>query len=135
MAGEYLPVYAEEIFIVNLYGTDEELEEFNHLLKDVAEERNMYAMALIIEEIKRRNFLKMTWRCCWRCQYYITCKINWYRGERCVERRNCCTYCQNFWDCHKLYCEQEKVSSPGENPEEKTPDSNPPGSKPEERKE
>lgn len=102
---EYLPVFAEEIFIVNLYGTDEELEEFNQLIKNPQVERNLYAMALIIEEIKRRNFLKMSWHCCWRCQYFSTCKINWYRGERKMERRICCTYCQNFWECHKRFSE------------------------------
>ena len=38
---------------MNLYGTDEELEEFNQLIKNPQVERNLYAMALIIEEIKR----------------------------------------------------------------------------------
>lgn len=108
---EYLPVFAEEIFIVNLYGSDEELDEFTQLMKNPQEERNLYAIALIIEEIKRRNFLKMSWHCCWRCSYFATCKINWYRGERCMERRNCCTYCQNFWECHKRFNE---VDAPDE---------------------
>ena len=50
---EYLPVFAEEIFIVNLYGTDEELKEFHLLLLSPNVEKNLISMALIIEEIKR----------------------------------------------------------------------------------
>lgn len=106
MSEEYLPVFAEEIFIVNLYGSDEEITEFNHLMQNPAIERNVISMALLIEEIKRRNFLKINWHCCWRCKYFATCKINWYRGERCMERRNCCTYCQNFWECHKRFLQE-----------------------------
>ena len=53
MAKEYLPVFAEEIFIVNLYGTDEEIDEFNELLKETHIEKNLMSMTLIIEEIKR----------------------------------------------------------------------------------
>lgn len=103
---EYLPVFAEEIFIVNLYGTDEEIAEFQVLLQTPNDEKSLMSMALIIEEIKRRHFLKINWHCCWRCCYYQTCKINWYRGERHFERRNCCTYCQNFWECHKRFAEE-----------------------------
>lgn len=105
MTKEYLPVFAEEIFIVNLYGTDEEIDEFNELMKANHIEKNLMSMALIIEEIKRRNFLKINWHCCWRCQYYQNCKINWYRGERNMPMRNCCTYCQHFWECHKGFCD------------------------------
>jgi hypothetical protein len=105
MTSEYLPVFAEEIFIVNLYGTDEELDEFNLLIEAPDVEKNLISMALLIEEIKRRNLLKITWQCCWRCRYYKRCKINWYRGERNIQARNCCTYCQNFWECHKKFSE------------------------------
>ena len=107
MSKEYLPVYAEEIFIVNIYGTDEEIEEFNQLLKSPEIEKNLISMALLIEEIKRRSLLKMNWYCCWRCLYFQTCKINWYRGERQTNIRNCCTYCQNFWECHKRFSADE----------------------------
>ncbi|MBF0500256.1 MAG: hypothetical protein HQM09_08990 [Candidatus Riflebacteria bacterium] len=106
MAEEYLPVFAEEIFIVNLYGNDDEIEEFNFLMQSPDVEKNLISMALLIEEIKRRSLLKMNWYCCWRCQYHASCKINWYRGLRRFELRNCCTYCQNFWDCHRQYCNQ-----------------------------
>ena len=109
MSDEYLPVYAEEIFIVNIYGTDEEIAEFNQLMQSPNIEKNLVSMALLIEEIKRRSLLKMNWHCCWRCSYFKTCKINWYRGERQMGMRNCCTYCQNFWDCHRQCC--------GENPD------------------
>jgi hypothetical protein len=111
MTKEYLPVFAEEIFIVNLYGTDEEIDEFNELMRANHVEKNLMSMALIIEEIKRRNFLKINWHCCWRCQYYQNCKINWYRGERNVSMRNCCTYCQNFWECHKSFCARSEPKS------------------------
>ena len=103
MSDSYLPVFAEEIFIVNLYGTDEELDEFNRLIESPEIEKNLITMALLIEEIKRRNVLKMTWQCCWRCRYFRTCKINWYRGERNMQSRHCCTYCQNYWECHKKF--------------------------------
>ncbi len=107
MAEEYLPVFAEEIFIVNLYGTDEEIDEFNLLMQNPKLEKNLISMALLIEEIKRRSLLKMNWYCCWRCSYYPTCKINWYRGERNYQVRNCCTYCQNFWECHERFTLQD----------------------------
>ncbi|OQB50001.1 MAG: hypothetical protein BWY02_00941 [bacterium ADurb.Bin157] len=114
MSKEYLPVFAEEIFIVNLYGTDEELDEFNLLIEAPQVEKNLISMALLIEEIKRRNLLKITWQCCWRCRYYKSCKINWYRGERNIQARNCCTYCQNFWECHKKYTEENRDFDPEE---------------------
>lgn len=107
MAEEYLPVFAEEIFIVNLYGTDEEIDEFNLLMQNPKIEKNLISMALLIEEIKRRSLLKMNWYCCWRCHYFPTCKINWYRGERNYQVRNCCTYCQNFWECHEQFAVQD----------------------------
>lgn len=103
MSDSYLPVFAEEVFIVNLYGTDEELDEFNRLIESPEKEKNLMTMALLIEEIKRQNVLKMTWHCCWRCRYFKTCKINWYRGERQMKSRHCCTYCQNYWECHKKF--------------------------------
>lgn len=112
MSKDYLPVYAEEIFIVNMYGTDEEIDEFNQLINGLEIEKNLISMALLIEEIKRRSLLKMNWYCCWRCQYFQTCKINWYRGERQCKLRNCCTYCQNFWDCHKQFCEEQNIAPP-----------------------
>jgi len=111
MTKEYLPVYAEEIFIVNIYGTDEEIAEFNQLMKSVDVEKNLVSMALMIEEIKRRSLLRMNWYCCWRCERFQTCKINWYRGEKNYTIRNCCTYCQNFWECHKKFTEEEKKSN------------------------
>ena len=46
MAKEYLPVFAEEIFIVNLYGTDEEIYEFNELMKETQVEKNLMSMIL-----------------------------------------------------------------------------------------
>ncbi|MBR4330554.1 MAG: hypothetical protein IKO19_02245 [Candidatus Riflebacteria bacterium] len=110
MAKEYLPVFAEEIFIVNLYGTDEEIYEFNELMKETQVEKNLMSMTLIIEEIKRRNFLKIDWQCCSRCRYYANCKINWYRGERHMNNRHCCTYCQNFWDCHSKFCKENNLN-------------------------
>lgn len=115
MTKEYLPVFAEEIFVVNLYGTDEEIDEFNELMKSTHIEKSLMSLALIIEEIKRRNFLKIGWSCCWRCYYYQNCKINWYRGERNIKKRNCCTYCQSFWDCHKKFCEESDEKDKSEN--------------------
>ncbi|MFZ2955808.1 MAG: hypothetical protein WA705_02785 [Candidatus Ozemobacteraceae bacterium] len=110
MTEEYLPVFAEEIFIVNLYGTDDEIEEFNILMQGTEVEKNLISMALLIEEIKRRSLLKMNWYCCWRCHYHANCKINWYRGERRFELRNCCTYCQNFWECHRQFSHEANSS-------------------------
>ncbi len=111
MSSDYLPVYAEEIFVVNLYGTDEEISEFTRLMENPQIEGNLVSIVLLIEEIKRRSLLKINWYCCWRCERFQTCKINWYRGERHFERRNCCTYCQNFWECHKLFLQGEPQPS------------------------
>jgi len=36
--------------------------------------------------------------CCESCQYYWTCELKWYRGER-GEENICCTLCRYYQAC------------------------------------
>lgn len=87
----------EETFLVNLYGSEEEIGRFYDLL-DVLDDENIVEMVHLIEEIKRRNVTRIYWNCCHRCQNFSTCRINWYRGEHKI-KRNCCSLCTNYEDC------------------------------------
>lgn len=95
----YRPLFLEELFVVHLYGTDEEVQRFDKLMEDRDNFENVVAMATLIEDIKRRNLTKLNWFCCSKCQNFRICRINWYRGERNIER-NCCTYCSHYTDCY-----------------------------------
>ena len=105
--GDYHPLFLEELFIVHLYGTDEDVVKFYRLLEHKEEPENIVEMAALLEEIKRKKLTKMNWYCCWRCQHYKICRINWYRGERNIER-HCCTYCQNYEECYKRFLNENK---------------------------
>jgi len=105
--GKYHPLFLEELFIVNLYGTEEEIEQFNKLLDSKDSIENIVAMATLLEDIKRKRLTKMNWFCCHRCQNYEICRINWFRGERNISR-HCCSYCQNFDECYKCFLDNEK---------------------------
>ena len=96
--GEFYPLFMEEIFIVNIYGTEAESNLFYKLMQDTKKSENVVELAALIEDIKRRELTKMDWYCCYRCDKFHTCKINWYRGERTVERK-CCSYCQSYEKC------------------------------------
>jgi hypothetical protein len=112
---EYEPLFMEELFIVNLYGTEEEIEEFYFLLQDPDDLNNQIAMVNLIEKIKRENLTQMDWHCCSRCQHFEICKINWYRGERDIPR-HCCSLCQHYKECmekHKLEKERSKQNDDG----------------------
>ena len=105
----YLPTFAEETFIAHCYGTDEEIALFTELI-DVTlvgpTDRNaLVNLIILIEEIKNRNQLGMDWKCCWRCQRYSHCEINWYRGERKLAKV-CCPNCVNYRDCNKIFISQ-----------------------------
>ena len=47
----YVPFYAEEIFIANCYGTDEEIAQLDLLLEDPEDKQNTVEMMVLI--IKR----------------------------------------------------------------------------------
>src|SRR5687767_7075041 len=82
----YLPTFAEETFIAHCYGTDEEIELFGKLIEDPTNRNHLVNLIVLIEEIKNRNHLGMDWKCCWRCQRFSHCEINWYRGERTIAK-------------------------------------------------
>lgn len=104
---EYKPLYMEEIFIVNLYGTEEEIELFYKLLQNSEDIDNQVIMVNLIERIKRNYLTKMNWLCCSKCQHYDACRINWYRGEK-NQDRHCCSLCENYKGCHNSYKNQRK---------------------------
>jgi len=97
---KYDALFMEELFIVNLYGTEEEVERFYRLLSEREKFENTIAIIDLVESIKRRNITGMEWHCCSRCIHFDLCKLNWYRGERNIERK-CCTLCQNYKECYK----------------------------------
>jgi hypothetical protein len=101
----YLPTFAEETFIAHCYGTEPEIRWFNELMENPTDRQHMINLIVLIEEIKNRNHLGMDWKCCWRCQRFSTCEINWYRGERGMEKV-CCPNCVNYRDCNKIFISQ-----------------------------
>ena len=105
--GDYKPLFMEEIFIVNLYGTDEEIELFYKLIQNSDDIDNQVIMVDLIEKIKRKYLTKMNWFCCSLCQHYEICRINWYRGEKNIDR-NCCSLCQNYNKCRQKHREEMK---------------------------
>jgi len=113
--GKYYPLFLEELFIVHLYGTDEEVDTFYKLIdyEHRNNPENIVELATLIEDIKRRNLTRMNWYCCSRCENFKLCRINWYRGERNLER-NCCTYCQDFEKCYEIYKRVEKEEEESE---------------------
>ena len=104
-ASKYLPSYAEETFIVHCYGTDQEIDQFSALMQNPTNRGNMVNLIVLIEAIKNRNHLGMDWKCCWRCQRFAHCEINWYRGERGLDKI-CCPNCVNYKDCNKIFISQ-----------------------------
>lgn len=105
--GDYHPLFLEELFIVHLYGTDDEVARFYKLMENPNDRGNIVEMAALLEDIKMRELTKMNWYCCYRCQQFKICRINWYRGERNIER-HCCTYCQNYEECYKRFIDMNK---------------------------
>lgn len=127
----------EETFLVNLYGSEEEINRFYDLL-DVLDNENVVEMVHLIEEIKRRNVTRIYWNCCHRCQNFATCRINWYRGERAI-KRNCCSLCSNYEDClarmnsdgeRPAACPGETLPPPQPQPVDPVPTDLRPGQKP-----
>ncbi|MBI2944061.1 MAG: hypothetical protein HYY25_07660 [Candidatus Wallbacteria bacterium] len=98
---KYTPFYAEEVFIANCYGTEEEIVRFNELMEQPTNKENTVQLILLIESIKERHDLTMGWDCCWRCQHFQSCEINWRRGELGLPK-HCCSNCRNYSECHKI---------------------------------
>lgn len=107
----YYPLYIEELFIVQLYGTDEEVKRFNELMDiktdDDQDDDIVIEIVALIEEIKRKNLTKMNWFCCHRCENFKICRINWHRSERNLEKK-CCTYCSHYEKCYKNFKENSQ---------------------------
>ena len=101
----YVPTFAEETFIVNCYGTDEDIDRFNVLMEGIADRGHQVELIILVEAIKNRNSLGMDWNCCWRCQRFTYCEINWYRGERALTK-TCCPNCVNYSECNKIFVSQ-----------------------------
>jgi hypothetical protein len=99
---KYVPTYAEETFIAHCYGSQDEIERFDALMQDPTDRGNLIDIIVLIEEIKNKNNLGMDWNCCWRCQRFSHCEINWYRGERSL-KKTCCPNCVNYRDCNKIF--------------------------------
>jgi len=93
------PTYATEKMIAGLYGTDEEKRRVNELIDYLLVNPNNVEknveLAVITEEIQRREITRMDWMCSPACDRYMTCKIKWYRGERGMPQY-CCSYCPNY---------------------------------------
>jgi len=109
---EYQPLFMEEILLVHIYGSDEEILRFDALMTTLDREESLVEITVLIEEIKRRNVSKMDWNCCHRCASFRVCKINWARGERDIPR-NCCSLCPNYEDCR---ARRRRLEASGDEP-------------------
>ncbi len=102
----YNPVFAEETFIVNLYGTSKEIEEFDLLIADDASSVSLTAMVDLVETIKRRRFTGMNWNCCHQCQSFLNCSVKKHRFRR-NQPRECCSMCKQYKSCLSLFQAQQ----------------------------
>lgn len=91
-----------EIFIININGTDEEVQIAKDIVNNITNLDSLIKLSVLAEEIKLREFTFMKWNCCFKCVRYDTCRIKWNRGET-NSPHICCSYCQNFNECLKNY--------------------------------
>ena len=99
---KYLPTFAEETFITHCYGSEEEIGRFDELMQNPLERTNIVDLIILTEAIKVRHNLGMVWDCCWRCQRFSICEINWLRAERKIPK-TCCPNCVNYRDCNRIF--------------------------------
>ncbi|MFC1743684.1 hypothetical protein ACFL35_06790 [Candidatus Riflebacteria bacterium] len=97
----YLPCFAEELFVVNLYGTDEEIERFEILIDNLESPASLIEIVTLMEEIKNRAG-KMNWYCCVECHRAERCEINDLRAIKKWERR-CCSNCLKYDECTLMW--------------------------------
>lgn len=105
--------FLEEIAISNMYGTELEKKSvanlISYLINDPNNIEKIVELAVVIEEIKRREITHMDWNCCLcdKCERYHNCRIKWYRGERQMTQY-CCSYCRHFDRCLAKFQKLEK---------------------------
>jgi hypothetical protein len=107
---EFHPLYAEEIFIVHLYGNDDEIARFEKLLENKESPDVQVEMIILCEEITRRVLTKMNKKCCSGCSYANGCIINHRRSSRNMATY-CCSYCPKYREClrdHQNSCRFDK---------------------------
>ncbi len=109
---KYTPFYAEEVFIANCYGTEDEISQFNELMEHPNKKENTVQLILLIEDIKQRHDLNLGWTCCWRCQHFQNCEINWRRGELGLPK-HCCSNCRNYSECTKIAANEKSARRSG----------------------
>ena len=97
----------EEMFIINIHGTDSELAASQKLYLDSSNLESFIKLAVMAEEIRTRELTKLKWNCCPRCTRYSSCRIRWERGETGCEQ-TCCSYCQNHKTCVSEFHSQER---------------------------
>lgn len=109
---EFHPLYAEEIFIVYMYGTEEETAAFERLLEHRENPRVQVEMIVICEEIIRRTLTSMETPCCPGCQFHSNCAVNSIRRPRGLEAK-CCSYCHSYRDCLAKFRSEAQPKSSG----------------------
>jgi len=97
----------EEMFVINIHGTDLELAAAQKLYSDSYNLDNYIKLAVMAEEIRTRELTKLTWKCCPRCIRYSSCRIRWERGVT-GKDQTCCSYCQNHKGCNSEFHSQER---------------------------
>lgn len=108
----YPALLAEEIFIVQMHGREDEALRLEEILEkapcegaagpafpDLPHEMIVEILAMA-EAIRDRQKLGMHWNCCWRCQSFLTCQERRARTKADV-RCNCCRKCEQYSDCHR----------------------------------
>ncbi len=108
----YPALLAEEIFIVQMHGRDDEAKRLEDILEAADGDGQVGAafpdishaciveILTMAEAIRDRQKLGMHWTCCWRCQSYSACKERLARYDASV-RCNCCKKCVHFEECRE----------------------------------
>jgi len=111
---EYRALLAEEIFIVQVHGLDEEASRLEEILDECAssavpasgvdglglEKKQFVEILALAESIRFRQKLGMHFSCCPRCEVYAQCGERLARAKHSV-RCNCCRECGRYAECSR----------------------------------
>lgn len=79
---EFCPLFMEEVFLVNLYGTEEEAARLNRLLEREPTPEVTEELVFLIEEIKRRHVTRADWFCANRTEPLVVKGVAFAKGTR-----------------------------------------------------
>lgn len=106
----YPALLAEEIFIVEMHGHEDEARRLEEILEEspctgaagpafpALSQKHILEILAMAEAIRDRQKLGMHWNCCWRCQSFLDCRERKARKQADV-RCNCCSKCRHYDEC------------------------------------